>query len=307
MTEIGKLIDIDPRQAWAHEAHEFTPWLAKHLDRLAETLGIPLELEGTEVAVESFSADIRARNPRDNTMVLIENQLEGTDHTHLGQVLTYLAGLEAQVIIWIATSFREPHLSAIKWLNEHTVEPFAFFAVRLRVVRIGDSPFAPIFEVLGRPNNWERTLQAKVRATGELSEIGQMRRDFWTLFVERHPEHANADGSVPALPNYWCELSPGTITLPYIARGGVGIFIRSEPPSETPALRECLLQHSDTLAGQLSVEVEDQGAKYLLGQDHKLDMKDRANWPAGADWIAEKLTQYKKVLPALLEDDDHGA
>jgi hypothetical protein len=150
MTDIrfDRLVDLPLREAWKHEAHEFTPWLAQNIDHLSEAIGVPLELTGTEVAVETFSADILARNPMNDSIVLIENQLEMTDHTHLGQIMTYVAGLEAQTVIWIAPSFREPHLSAIRWLNEHTADGFAFFAIKARVVRIGDSPFAPIFEVV---------------------------------------------------------------------------------------------------------------------------------------------------------------
>jgi hypothetical protein len=128
----GRLTDLLPREAWKHEAHAFTPWLAENIDQLSEAVGIPLELTGTDIAVENFAADILARDSENGTIVLIENQLEVTDHTHLGQIMTYLAGLEAQVVIWIAPKFREPHLSAIRWLNEHTADGFSFFAVRLR-------------------------------------------------------------------------------------------------------------------------------------------------------------------------------
>lgn len=144
----GTLEDIEARRAWAHEAHVFTPWLADNLDRLSQAVGIPLELTGREVSVGRYSADILATNPVDGSVVLIENQLEPSDHTHLGQIMTYLAGLEAQVMIWIAPTFREEHLSALRWLNQHTAENFAFFAVRLRVVRIANSPLAPLFDVL---------------------------------------------------------------------------------------------------------------------------------------------------------------
>jgi hypothetical protein len=122
----------------------FTPWLPAHLDELAYKIGIPLELEGVEMPVETFSADILARNPQDDTLVLIENQLEGSDHTHLGQIMTYLAGLEAHTIVWIAADFREPHLSTLKWLNENTSESFAFFAVNVKAVRIEDSLIAAL-------------------------------------------------------------------------------------------------------------------------------------------------------------------
>ena len=185
--EIGKLIEVEPREAWRDEARDFTPWLAAHLDHLGDALGIPLEMTKTEVPVEDFCADILARNLADDSNVLIENQLESTDHRHLGQILTYLPGLEAKTVVWIATRFREPHLSAVKWLNEHTPEDFNFFAVRLRVVRIAESPVAPILDVLVRPNSWERRSQAAMRNPQETSELAKFREDFWTAYLERFP------------------------------------------------------------------------------------------------------------------------
>src|SRR5688500_2479785 len=109
-TVFGKLADVPLRSAWSHEAHRFTPWLAENLSRLAGAMGIPLELTGSEIRCGSFSADILARTPGDDSVVLIENQLEGSDHTHLGQIMTYLAGLETHTMVWVAPVFRDEHL-----------------------------------------------------------------------------------------------------------------------------------------------------------------------------------------------------
>ena len=149
--KLGTLERVDVRQAWSHEAHNFTPWLADNLDRLSNQLGIELELEGTEVYVGPYRADIVARVPQSDDLVLIENQLEDANLQHLGQVLAYLAGLEAKIVVWIAKGFRDEHLSAIRWLNEYTASPFAFFAVKVGVVQIGDSPFAPVFRCTRTP------------------------------------------------------------------------------------------------------------------------------------------------------------
>jgi hypothetical protein len=189
--EFGELQDVDLREAWPNEASDFTPWLAENLERLSAVIGLPLELEATEVPVEGFSADILARIPDDDGRVLIENQLEGTDHRHLGQILTYLAGLEAQTVIWVARRFHSAHLSAIRWLNEHTTGPFAFFAVTVRVVRIGDapSPVAPLFEVVERPDEWSKGVKGAVE-TGVGSrrpDLRPLRRDFWNFYAERYP------------------------------------------------------------------------------------------------------------------------
>jgi hypothetical protein len=185
--DFGRLETVPVRTAWAREATVFTPWLAQNLDRLSDALGIPLELVQAEAPVTTFSADLLARNAADGSVVLIENQLEDTDHLHLGQIMTYLAGLEAHTVVWVSPRFREAHISAIRWLNEHTSEPFSFFAVEVRVVRIGNSPLAPVFEVVERPCDWERTVQEQARATGQLSGVGEFRKAFWTHFLAGYP------------------------------------------------------------------------------------------------------------------------
>ena len=118
--------------------------------------------------------------------MLIENQLENANLQHLGQAQVYLAGLDAKIVVWVAAGFNEEILSAIRWLNEHTVDPFAFFAVRVRAVRIGDSLPAPIFEVLERPNEWDRQVTETTKRG--LSEIGEFRRDFWEHYSRRQPD-----------------------------------------------------------------------------------------------------------------------
>jgi hypothetical protein len=202
MTDIqfGRLIDLPLREAWKHEALQFTPWLAQNIDHLSDAIGLPLELDGTEVAVDTFSADILARNPMDDSRVLIENQLEQTDHTHLGQIMTYLAGLDAQTVIWIAPAFREPHLSAIRWLNEHTADGFGFFAVKARVVRIGDSPFAPIFEVVEKPDLWQRQISAETINRASLFQMLEER--FTGFYVENGRGYLHP---FPDRPELWIE------------------------------------------------------------------------------------------------------
>ena len=128
------LVSVPLREAWPHEASDFTPWLSTNLEQLSSVIGIPLELVDSEVGVEEFSADILAMNSTDGTRVLIENQLENSDHTHLGQILTYLAGLDSRTVVWLARDFSSAHMPAVRWLNYHTSDQFAFFAVQVKVV-----------------------------------------------------------------------------------------------------------------------------------------------------------------------------
>ena len=183
--QFGSLESIPLREAWPNEARDFTPWLAENLELLTEAIGLQLELTDVEVSVDEFSADILAHNPREDTAVLIENQLESSDHSHLGQILTYLAGLQAKTVIWIARDFSEAHLSAVRWLNENTDTQYAFFAVQVRAVRIGKSPIAPVLEIREQPSSWDRQLRQLSQESE--SELGQFRREFWEYYAERYP------------------------------------------------------------------------------------------------------------------------
>lgn len=195
-TPLARLERVSLRTAWPHEAINFTPWLAEkaNLDLLAEKIGIPLQLEAVEKEVGTFYADILAKEPDTDRWVLIENQITPTDHGHLGQLLTYAAGLEAHTIIWIAESFREEHRAAIDFLNRATTEEFAFFGVQVELYRIGDSPLAPDFSVVAKPNDWsKRTQTAKQAAGGDEKESQRQWREYWGALIEA------AKGRYPAL------------------------------------------------------------------------------------------------------------
>lgn len=192
---LGRLETVRLREAWPDEARNFTPWLAEdsNLAFLGETLGLQLELESTEKSVGPFSADILAKEVGSSRWVLIENQIEPTDHRHLGQLLTYAAGLNAQTVIWIAESFRDEHRAAIDFLNVATTEDYSFFGVQIELFRIGQSQFAPSFSVIAKPNTWTRSAQAaKHVAEGTLTETQIASRDFWQatagLAAKQYPQ-----------------------------------------------------------------------------------------------------------------------
>ena len=301
LSEFGTLAAVPLREAWSHEAHSFTPWLAANLDRLSQALGMPLELEGQEVRVGTFAADLLARNPEDGSLVLIENQLEQTDHSHLGQILTYLVGLEAQCVVWIASEFREPHLSAIHWLNEHTLEPFAFFGVQVKAVRIGDSPIAPLFEVLARPNGWDRQIQQQVRGSGQLSELSQWRMRFWECLLQQHPEQA-AWGGRDATSSHWRPV-PGTdlVVAIYLAQQSVGLFVRGPRRSDPGDVRDQLSPHQAELERALDAPIRDGGTHgHFFWKERRGDMRDEGLWPAMANWLHETQNTYVEALSQQL-------
>lgn len=194
---LGRLSPVPVRSVWDDEARDFTPWLAEaeNLSLLGESIGLMLELEGRERRVGPFSADILARDVGRDRWVLVENQLEATDHRHLGQLLTYAAGLEAMTVVWIAPEIREEHRAAIDWLNHITNEGFDFFAVQLEAFQIGESVCAPRFSVIAKPNGWTRKLGAARRDTAGDAASPQSHK--WISYWG--PLLALAKGRVPYL------------------------------------------------------------------------------------------------------------
>jgi hypothetical protein len=304
MNVIGRLSDADPRTAWLNEARDFTPWLAENLDLIGKVIDRQLESEGSEVRVGPFSADIIARD-MDGNRVLVENQLATTDHGHLGQIMTYLAGLDAKIVVWIATAFREEHLSAINWLNENTVEPFAFFAVQLRVVRIGDSAPAPILDVVARPNQWEREIKSVVRAAESKSDLASTRRAFWTRYLERHPEDAALGVVVTGAGSNW--LVPrkdiGLVVAIYRATDGVGTFLRGPrgtTAAEIHARFAPLASRFIAETGPIRTPADDRNHP---GDFVKLDTTVPANWDAAIDWLHARGQAFLKAAETTFGGD----
>lgn len=180
-TEIGMLSRVNVRELWQHEASSFTPWLAENIDLLSDAIGIPLEVQAQEQAIGMFRADILAKNTLTGAWVLIENQIERTDHGHLGQLITYASGLQAVTIVWIASAFTEEHRAALDWLNEITSEQVTFFGLEIELWRIEESPVAPKLNVVCKPNNWKRAI-----AVQALSD--NLKRDQIQAILEEKPE-----------------------------------------------------------------------------------------------------------------------
>lgn len=294
MTLLGSLREVRVRDAWNHEAHTFTPWLAENLNLLADTLGITLELENSEVAVGGFAADILARNPLDDSLVLIENQLESTNHGHLGQILTYLAGLQVQTIVWIAVQFREEHLSAIRWLNEHTVNPFAFFAVKVKVVQINDSPLAPVFEVVERPNQWDRYLQEVAKP--EPSASTQRKLAFWTHFVERFPDE-EAYGKPTGANNRWHKFPNYQLVISiYAARDCVGTFIRGMHGANATDVAAILAPQQSRLRELTGSSKWNEETGHYFHQSFPGDFTRPESCNAMCDWLHGTVARYERAL-----------
>ncbi len=183
--KLGKISYVDDlRTIWKHEEKEFTPWLADNIFLLGEVLGLDLEVIAVEHNVGSFSLDILARDTSENRIVAIENQLEISDHTHLGQILTYASGVDAEVIVWICKEVREEHRKAVDWLNQVSNEETEFFAVEIQLLKVDESDPAPFFEVKASPNDWSKEQKIKLTRTEGRSNREKYYHDFFMEFLQ---------------------------------------------------------------------------------------------------------------------------
>ena len=177
MPDLGNARELPLKDVFSGEASDFTPWLSENLDKLADKLGFELEPDETEVSVGDFKVDISARTT-DGRIVVIENQFDKTDHTHLGQLLTYASGLKAKIIIWIAERVRDEHRAAIDWLNDNATDA-DFFAVEATARQIDESRPALFWDVVASPNEWTRK-GGFIQKTGELGPGQKLRFEYWT-------------------------------------------------------------------------------------------------------------------------------
>lgn len=208
--KLGTIKKMDLRDVWSSESSDFTPWLAKeeNISLLGDAIGLELEVESQEKNVGPFRADILARDLTSNHYVLIENQLEQTNHNHLGQIMTYAAGLDAFSIIWIAKSFTEEHRAALDWLNRITEENINFFGIEIEVIQIGDSLPAPQFKVVAKPNDWSKSVRSSA-STGELTDTKLKQQQYWTEFKEYVEKNGSPFKVQKPSPQHWTNIALG--------------------------------------------------------------------------------------------------
>lgn len=213
MMTLGTLTKVnDLRSVWPHEANNFTKWLVQdnNLKLLSDTIGIGIEFEDRESSVGDFSVDIFAKEEGTNKNIIIENQLEDTDHDHLGKIITYASGKDAAYIIWIVKNARDEHRNAIEWLNKHTDEEVSFFLLEIELWQIDNSNLAPKFNIVESPNNWAKEIKNDKEG---ISAIKSMQLLFWEKFKEyasSNQDFTKKFSLRKAHPHQWYDISIGT-------------------------------------------------------------------------------------------------
>jgi hypothetical protein len=208
--ELGKLEKIDLRKVWKHEATDFTTWLAQeeNLSLLSDEIGIDICLIQTEASVGKFNVDILAQEENTGRKIVIENQLELTDHDHLGKIITYASGYDAEIIVWIVRNVRAEHKQAVDWLNEHTDDKINFFAIKMEVWQIGASPYAPKFHIISQPNDWAKAVKKTTSQTA-LSTTKSLQLEFWTKFKEFVQDNDGPLRLRKPAPQHWYDVGSG--------------------------------------------------------------------------------------------------
>lgn len=314
--QLGRLERVDLRDIWISEATSFTPWLAKpeNMAILGETLNIDLELEAQERAVGPFRADLLCKDIDTDRWVLIENQLERTDHTHLGQLLTYASGLEAVTIVWIAARFTEEHRSTLDWLNKITNDSFRFFGLEVELWRIGASPAAPKFNIVSKPNEWSHSVAkaARVIDDGEQSDTKLMQARYWAALNAKLDDIGGPiSGKRKPQPQSWIHYRIGRS---YMGIGGAMNTqkrqIRAElylTGSPAKSLFGQLKDHKADVERELGYALEWQ--ELPDGQDSRIavfldnsDPTDETDWPRQIGWLAERLIEMHRVFAPRVRD-----
>jgi hypothetical protein len=318
---LGRLERVDLRDVWSDEARDFTPWLAQeaNIALLGEAIGMELEIEAQEQGVGPFYADLLCKDVATGQWVLIENQLERTTHVHLGQLLTYAAGLEAVTIVWIASRFTEEHRAALDWLNDITEERFTFFGLEVELWRIGGSAIAPKFNVVSKPNDWTRTIQtaATQLESESLSETKQLQLDFWTQFRQFADERNSVVRPTKPFPLGWMSMSIGRSGFHLTA---VCSFAKADPREREPhelraefvcdgrgakevyrlfeaQRREIEREFGEPLLWQNSADVKSWKA-YVVKRANAADV-DR--WPEYHQWLLARLERLRAAFGPRLK------
>lgn len=274
---------------------------------MGDTLGIDLELEAEEKHVGPFRADILCKDTGSNAWVLIENQLERTDHSHLGQLITYAAGLKAVTIVWIASTFTDEHRAAIDWLNSISDDDFRFFALEIELWKIGDSPAAPKFNVIAKPNDWWRSVSAgKKRIEGvELTPTKQSHLAFWAGFAAHLKSQNSPIRPTKPYPQHWMNFSIGRTGFKLGAilstpdeRIGVELYIDHDDAKQyfRALLEDRAIIEEETGVSAEWNELSHRKASKIIAYLEHIDPHDETRWPDYFEWLRSHLEHFDRAF-----------
>jgi len=309
--QLGVLKKVDVRVLWQHEAAHFTPWLAQHLGELSEVLGMELELQLHEAPVGPFSLDLLATDLGRDRPVVIENQLEATDHDHLGKLLTYAAGYDAGTVVWIATEIRDQHRQALEWLNQRTDQHTEFFGVVLEAIQIDDSRPAVNFKIVASPNDWQKASGGVTPA--EPSERGEAYRLFFQGLIDRLRDDHQFTRARKGQPQNWYSFASGVsgivigTTFVLGGRTRVDLYIERGDSAWNKQLFDLLLDRRATIEERFGEPLEwerldDRKASRIAVYRAGSIADDPVTLQEVQDWMISRALKVKEVLVPAATD-----
>lgn len=307
---LGKLKKVELREAWKHEANHFTQWLAQeeNLALLGDEIGFDIKLIQTEAKVGSFNVDILAEEESTGKKIIIENQLEVTNHDHLGKVITYASGYDARIIVWVVKDVREEHRQAIDWLNEHTDEDIEFYLLKIELWQIEDSPYAPKFEIISKPNDWTKAVRSATDSS-ELTDTKVKQLEFWTEFKEYAKRQQTKLRLQKSYPQHWTNISIGSsdahISLTINTREGA--FGAELYIPDNKELYAKLLQSKDQIEAELGEKPEwmelpaKKASRIRILKQGKFEDQDQ--WESEFEWLLQEAEKMHAVFPKYIRAD----
>ena len=305
---MSRLTKLPLRTIWKHEALDFTQWLAlpENLELLAETIGVDLINAETEVGVGQFNVDILAEDENGHKVV-IENQLESTNHDHLGKLITYASGLQAEVCIWVVARARQEHEQAINWLNENSTEGANFFLIEVEAWKIGDSLPAPRFNIVAKPNDWAKTIKRQSTGANKITDLKLQQQEFWERLREYGEQNAKLVRSWrKALPQHWYNIGIGSTRAKLAAKVntqetyvGLELYIYKD----TDLFYE-LQSKKDKIEAILGYELdwqelpERKASRVIVIKSG--DFQDKNQQDELIAWLVQKADEFTKVFRKLL-------
>jgi hypothetical protein len=300
--DLGKFQKVQVRVLWKHEEQDFTPWLAKdeNIGLLANAIGFELQVEGIEVPVGPYTADILAKDASGN-YVVIESQYGKTDHDHLGKMLTYAATLGAIAVVWIAEKFTDEHRKTIEWLNEHTTEELSLYAVELELWQIDQSRPALRLNVLSQPTDISRRASA-VKAAGPITDTQKLQLAFWEMFRDKLLAKKVVPSAHTPRPQYWFDVALGrsSILLSNFANtydGRIGVRVYFADGTGDIAIPQ-LEAERDVIEAEIGEKLQwnpnPEKRDKTIVLSRKANLSDRSKWPEYCDWLVDKVARFKQ-------------
>ncbi len=309
MPDFGNIKKINVREIWQHEAQDFTPWLAKNLEKLGESVGMDLEMIEQEASVGSFSLDILAKDLSTGHNVIIENQFGDTDHDHLGKMLTYAAGFDASKVIWISENVRDEHRQTIEWLNQRTDTDTQFFAIEIEVFKIDDSKPAYNFKPVVFPNEWRKS---KKQSSSESSSAkGEAYREYFQELIDELREKHSFTKAKVAFPQNWYSFPSGISGISYgtsFAQGGrvrAELYIDLGDSDKNKKLFDWLFEQKQTIESEFGEtlnweRLEDRRASRIaIYREGSIDEIEKLKEIQA--WAIQELLKFRKTFSSRLK------